>query len=335
MNVIGDRLRREHPHDNERHSPLVQSFTAGMIDPGMDQILGMIQIGAMLVLVIGGANIANLLLARGWDRRREIALRLAIGAGRARLLRQLLVESAVLAAIAVPVSLAFAWGSLRVLKSAMPARILPFVPGWADMDIDGRLLLVISATALLASVLISIFPALQASRPNVVNTLREGGRSVAGNRSGRVVRSALVVGQMAVAVPLLVATGFTGSAARQFALGPQGYDPSGVITMRTVLVEATHPDADARRRFAEQLIDGAARLPGVESAATTTFVPSDGSNATRELVVDGRPDDGQGRRPTAAYRAVSSGISTRCVSRSSRGAPSARETPRMRCPSRS
>jgi putative ABC transport system permease protein len=306
MNVIGDRLRREHPQDNERHSPLVQSFTAGMIDPGLDQIFGMIQVGAILVLVIGGANIANLLLARGWDRRREIALRLAIGAGRARLLRQLLIESAVLAAIAVPVSLAFAWGSLRILKSTMPARIMPHVPGWADMDIDGRLLLVISATALLASVLFSIFPALQASRPNVVTSLREGGRSVAGNRSGRVVRSALVVGQMAVAVPLLVATGFTGSAARQFALGPQGYDPEGVITMRTVLVEATHPDADARRRFAKQLIDGAARLPGVESAATTTFVPSGGSNSTRELVADGRPDDGPGRRPSAAYRAVSS-----------------------------
>ena len=113
------------------------------------------------------------------------------------------------------------------------------------------------------------------------------------------------MGQMAVAVPLLVATGFTGSAARQFALGPQGYDPEGVITMRTVLVDATHHDADARRRFAEQLIDGASRLPGVESAATTTFVPSGDSNATRELALDGRPDDGPGRRPTAAYRAVS------------------------------
>ncbi len=183
MKVIGDRLRQEHFKENELFSPLVQAFTTGMIDPGMDQILGMIQIGAVLVLAIGGANIANLLLARGWDRRREIALRLAIGAGRARLLRQLLIESAVLAAIAVPVSLAFAWGSLRILKSAMPARILPYVPGWNTMDIDGRLLLVISAAALVASVLFSIFPALQASRPNVVNTLREGGRSVSGNRS--------------------------------------------------------------------------------------------------------------------------------------------------------
>jgi putative ABC transport system permease protein len=306
MKVIGDRLRKEHPIDNERFSPFVQSFTAGMIDQGMDQILVMIQIGALLVLVIGGANIANLLLARGWDRRREIALRLAIGAGRARLLRQLLVESAVLAAVAVPISLAFAWGSLQLLKSTMPARILPFVPGWNDMDIDGRLLVVISVTALVASVLFSIFPALQASRPNVVSTLREGGRSVAGGRSGRVLRSALVVGQMAVAVPLLVATGFTGSAAREFALGPQGYDPAGVITMRTMLVDATHPEAEDRRAFAERLINGASRLPGVDSAATTTFVPSGDSNSTRELVVDGRPDEGSGRRPTAAYRSVSS-----------------------------
>jgi putative ABC transport system permease protein len=305
LTVIGDRLRREHAAENARFTPLVQSFTSGMIDPGMDQILGMIQIGALLVLVIGGANIANLLLARGWDRRREIALRLAIGAGRARLLRQLLIESAVLSAIAVPVSLAFAGVSISILKSTMPARILPFVPGWGDMDIDGRLLIVISVAALLASVLFSIFPAWQASKPNVVSTLREGGRSVAGTRAGRVVRSALVIGQMAVAVPLLVATGFTASAARQFALGPQGYDPEGVITMRTVLVDTTHPDADARRRFAEQLIDGAARLPGVVSAATTTFVPSGDSNSTRDLAVDGRADEGPGRRPTAAYRTVS------------------------------
>jgi putative ABC transport system permease protein len=305
MTIIGNRLRQEHPVENERYSPYVQSFTSGMIDQGMDRILGMIQLGAVLVLVIGGANIANLLLARGWDRRREIALRLAIGAGRVRLLRQLLIESAVLSAIAIPISLGFAWASLRLLKSTMPARILPFVPGWNDMDIDGRLLVVISVAAVVASVLFSIFPALQASKPDVVHTLRDGGRSVTGGRSGRVVRSVLVIGQLAVAVPLLIATSFTASAAREFAMGPQGYDPEGVVTMRTVLVESTHREADARRRFAEQLIDGASRLPGVQSAATTSFVPSGDSNSTRELVVDGRADEGLGRRTIAANRVVS------------------------------
>jgi putative ABC transport system permease protein len=305
MTIIGNRLRQEHPIENERYSPYVQSFTSGMIDQGMDRILGMIQIGALLVLVIGGANIANLLLARGWDRRREIALRLAIGAGRVRLLRQLLIESAVLSAIAIPISLAFAWVSLQLLKSTMPARILPFVPGWNDMDIDGRLLIVISIVALVASVLFSIFPALHASKPDVVHSLRDGGRSATAGRSSRVIRSALVIGQLAVAVPLLIATGLMASAAGEFAMGPQGYDPDGVVTMRTVLSESTHQNPGDRRRFAEQLIDGASRLPGVELAATTSFVPSGDSNSSRELIVDGRADEGLGRRPVAANRVVS------------------------------
>ena len=306
LTVIGDRIRGEHPVENTHYRPLVQSFTFGMIDPGIDQILGMIQIGALIVLVIGGANVVNLLLARGWDRRREMALRLAIGAGRVRLLRQLLVESMVLAAIAIPVSLAFAWGALRVLKSAMPARILPFVPGWNDLGISGRMVIVISAAAMVVSMLLTIFPALQAAKSNVVAALREGGRSLTGGgRSGRIVRSGMVVAQMAVALPLLVASGLAASAARDFALGPQGYDPNGLVTMRTVLVERTYPDAASRRLFAERLIDGASRLSGVEAAATASFVPSGDSNASRELVIDGRADEGPDRRPTAPYRAVS------------------------------
>jgi putative ABC transport system permease protein len=146
---------------------------------------------------------------------------------------------------------------------------------------------------------------LQASKPDVVHALRDGGRSVTGGRSGRIVRNVLVIGQLAVAVPLLIATAFTASAAREFAMGPQGYDPEGVVTMRTVLVETTHREPDDRRRFAEQLIDGALGLPGVESAATTSFVPSGQGSSTRELIVDGRPDEGPGRRVVAANRVVS------------------------------
>ncbi len=307
MAVIGDRLLKQHPRENEGLTVRVHSFSAGLTDPGIDQILGMIQIGALLVLGIGGANIANLLLARGADRQREIALRLAIGAGRARLLRQLLVESAVLAAIAVPVSLAFASGALQLLVNGMPPRIIPFVPGWHNIDIDPRLILIISVTAVAASVAFSLFPALQSSRPNLVTSLKEGGRSVAGGRSGGVLRGALVVGQIALAVPLLVATGLTASATDQYAHGPQGYEPNGVVTLRTVLPEATFPEPAQRRLFAEQLIERVRQIPGVANAATSSAVPSGDSNPSRELLIDGRADEGPGRRPRVPYRVVSAG----------------------------
>jgi putative ABC transport system permease protein len=305
MAVIGDRLLKAHPRENENFFPRVQTFTQGIVDANMDQILGMIQIGALLVLVIGGANVMNLLMARGADRQREIALRLAIGASRARVIWQLLLEGVVLAAIAVPVSLGLAFVALRAFKSALPARVVPFVAGWDQIDIDGRLILVIVSAAALASIAFSVIPAWQSSRPNLVSSLREGGRSVAGRGSGRFLRGALVVGQVALAVPLLSATAVAVKLSDQVTRGPQGYDPNGVITMRTVLPEATYDDA-AQRRFAEDLIDGTSRLSGVESAATTTFVPSGDSSASREIIVDGRADEGEGRRPSAAYRAVSS-----------------------------
>jgi putative ABC transport system permease protein len=130
MGVIGARLRQQYPVDNRDHLPRVQTLTLGMIDPGMPQILAMIQVGAVVVLLIGGANIVNLLLARGCDRQREIAVRLAIGGSRWQVIRQLLVESLVLAAVAVPVALVLAQVGLDALKGTMPPQIVRFVPGW-------------------------------------------------------------------------------------------------------------------------------------------------------------------------------------------------------------
>ena len=156
-----------------------------------------------------------------------------------------------------------------------------------------------------ASALFSLFPALQTSRPNLVASLKEGGRTIAGGRSGRVLRATLVVGQIALAVPLLVATGLTASATDQYAHGPQGYEPDGVVVLRTVLTEAAYPEDVQRRQFAEQLIARVRQIPGVITAATASAVPSGNTSPSRELLVDGRPDDGPGRRPITPFRVVS------------------------------
>jgi putative ABC transport system permease protein len=160
--------------------------------------------------------------------------------------------------------------------------------------------------AAITAVVFGLLPAIQLSRPSLTSTLRDGGRSVTGGAARSRLRRALVVVEIAVALPLLIASGLSAIGAHRFATGPQGYDPDGVFRLRSILPETTYPDDDSRRRFAEQVVRKALEQPGVVMAATTTTVPSSASNATRRLEIDGRPADPE--RPLSInYRAVSPG----------------------------
>jgi putative ABC transport system permease protein len=134
------------------------------------------QASGIFVLLIACANIANLLIARAVERRREIAVRLAIGASRGRIIRGLLSESLVLAGLAIPLALVLAAVSLRAMRNTMPARIARFVSGWQEMGLDGRLVLFTSALAVLAVIAFALLPALQATRSGLTEALNEGGR---------------------------------------------------------------------------------------------------------------------------------------------------------------
>jgi putative ABC transport system permease protein len=297
------RLAAERPADHRDRRLVTRTFTAGMIDIGLPQILGLWQAAAFLVLLIGCTNIANLLLARGAARQRELAVRLAIGAGRWRIVRQLLVESMVLAVVATPAALAVSALVLNVLRSAMPATLVRFVPGWDRMQLSPALVAMAFGAALLTAILFGLLPALQASRPALTGALRDGGRSVSGAAGRSRLRRGLVVAEIALALPLLIASGLAAVGAQRFASGPQGYDPAGVLRVRTILPDASYQTPDARLAFAERVAEEARSLPGVTLAATTSILPSGGSNARRTITIEGRPPD-----PTPVsinYRAVS------------------------------
>ncbi|MEZ5316267.1 MAG: ADOP family duplicated permease [Vicinamibacterales bacterium] len=299
-------LKRDHPDETRDRALVVYSFTRGMTDYGLPRILSLWQAAALLVLVIGCVNVANLLLARGAERQREIAVRLAIGAGRGQLLRQLLIESVVVAVVSVPAALGVAWVVFRMVRTQMPAAIERFLPGWAEMGVDARVVGATFVAAVGAAFVFGLLPALQVSRPALTRTLRDGGRSASAGVGRNRLRRALVVCQVALVLPLLVMSGLAAIGAYRFANGDQGYDPDGVVRMKARLPEATYPDTAARRRFVSRLLEETARLGSSAQVATTSVTPSSQSNQRRDLVVDGQvvPEDAL---PRVNYRAVSGG----------------------------
>ena len=261
MTVIAERLQQQYPATNRDRGVRVYTFSEGMLDPGITPILALWQAAALFVLIIGCTNVVNLLLARGAERQRDIAVRLAMGADRRRVVRELLIESAMLALAAIPPTVLFAWVSLDALKGSMPASIARFVPGWTSMQVDLRVLAVTTLIALAAAVLFGIVPALQCTRPRLAETLKEGSRGATAGRARQRIRRGLVVAEITLALPLLVASAMGAIGAHRFLYGPQGYDPDRVLAMEMVLPQAAYKGNDARREFVERVLDRAAANP--------------------------------------------------------------------------
>ncbi|HEX6464019.1 MAG TPA: ABC transporter permease, partial [Vicinamibacterales bacterium] len=203
MALIGDRLAREYP-DDRHYGVATYTLTRGMLDEGTGPLLSLWQASAFIVLLIACANIANLLLARAAERRRDTAVRLALGATRGRIVREFLTESVMLALVAVPGAIGFAWAALYAIRVSMPANILRFVPGFESLGPDVRLVSFTVFLALLTATIFGTLPALQAGAAGVAETLKEGGRTATGRHW---LRRAIVVFEIAVALPLLVCAG--------------------------------------------------------------------------------------------------------------------------------
>jgi len=304
MAVIGDRLAQQHPDANRGYGARVTTLVRGMQDQGLGPIVVLWQAAAGFVLLIACANIANLLLARGAERERELAVRTALGASRGRIVRELLVEGLVLALASVPAALAVAWIGIQAIQVNMPAELIRFVDGWQTMAVGPRLVGFTIAIAAVTALIFGILPALRASRPALAETLKDSGRGSTAGRGRQRLRTALVVGEIALALPLLVASGLSTVGAYRFLNGPQGYNPDGLLITRAVLPQTKYADAATRRLFVDDLLPRLARLPGVRSVGISNVLPAGNGNPQTAFELEGRPQADRANPVTIGLRAA-------------------------------
>ena len=288
MEAIQGRIAAEHPESNTGCSVHVKPMREELVEE-VKKLMLLLMGAVLFVHLIACANVANLLLARGVTRSKEIAIRLALGASRGQIMRQLLTESVVLGFAGSVVGLLFAVWGVDLMVRAIPVEM----PFWIRFDFDWRVFSFAIATGLLSSVAFGIFPALQASHPNLVDVLKEGGRSSSGSVKGQRVRSGLVVAEVALALVLLIGAGLMLRSFLKLQRTDVGVDSSSTLTFRVGLPPAQYPDEGLSGRFFEELIPKLRTLPGVESAGSTSSLPASGNIGIGAVVLEGEQEPKQ------------------------------------------
>lgn len=304
LRVVAQRLAREHPQTNAARGAEVGAFRLGFGDPVLPSLLAIWQAAAGLVLLIACVNVANLVLARGAERQRELSLRLALGARRGRIVRQLLTEGVVAALAAATLALPLQALASRALRVNMPAEIVRFLPGWQHLGADSRSLLFSTLLAVLAAALFSLVPAWRSSRLDLAEALRDGGRTASAGAARQRGRNLLVVAQLAAALALVAGAGLAVKSADRLLNGPQGYEPDGVLAMDVTLSETRYARPEQRRAYVRAALARLGELPGVTHAAAASLLPARGGYTTRGIEVEGRPLAKDAEPPEADARWV-------------------------------
>jgi putative ABC transport system permease protein len=253
-----------------------------------------------LVLLIACANVANLTLAQAARRQKEAALRHALGASRMRLIRQLLTESALLSVIAGALGLLLSWWGADLLM-ALAADSIPRV---GEIALDSRVLGFTLLVSLLTGVVFGIAPALQSSRPDLNETLKEGGKSSgSSSRLGRA-RNALIVIEVGMALTLMVGAGLLIKSFQRLQEVDPGFDPRNLLTMRLFLRQSKYAEPQQRQAFFEQVLQRIESMPGAQAVGTSTWIPTQGGGDTY-FTIEGKPFPDPNRKVTAFNPMVS------------------------------
>ena len=297
-NIMG-RLEQQFPESNTGAGATVYSLVADTVrayDTPIWVTMGFVG----FVLLIACANIANLMLARASGRHKEIALRAALGASRWRIVRQLLTESLIVALIGGVVGVLVGFWGIDALRHANPSDAAQFAPGWHQLGINVPVLLFTLGISLFSGLVFGLAPALQVSKPNLNDALKEGGRQT--STSSQRLRSSLVVFEVALSLVLLVGAGLSIRSFLALVKTDPGFNPDSVLTMKVVLPGAKYREEAQRAAFYNDLVQRVKATPGVESAALVNYLPLGGSNSSDMYLVEGEPQPPPGHENDGRYR---------------------------------
>ena len=298
MSTISSRLEQQYPEENT-------GWGAAVI-PLREDLVGDVRLALLVlfcavgfVLLIACANVANLMLARGANRQKEIAVRIALGAGRARLVRQLLTESVLLAVIGGLLGLLLAvWGSKMLVQ-------LGSLPNSGALGIDTWALGFTLLVSFAAGIIIGIVPALQFTRTSISETLKQGSGRTGGSPIKQHTRKALVISEVALSLVLLIGAGLMIRSFWKLQNVDPGFDTSNALTMSIVLTPSRYSEPHQRLAFVDRAMEQIRAVPGVVSVGTTTRVPLGGGGSTQPFSVEGRPAAAIAEQPMAQTRYIS------------------------------
>ncbi len=300
MEGIAARLAAEYPASNDRFGVVLQPIRDAFVSDIRPAIL--VLFGAvMFVLLIACANVANLFLVRGASRTKEVALRIAFGAGRGRIVRQMLTESLVLACFGGVLGLALAMGGIRGMAQLIPTGMLSD----STVNLNAAVVLFVGGVVLLAAFIFGLAPALHSTKPNVQSELKEGGRTSSAGASQNRLRGALAIAEVSLALILLIGAGLMmKSLYRLLAVDP-GFRTERVLAMGLELRTQQYSQDPAVLNFWQQLLDRVSVLPGVQSAALGTNIPLTDNHSRADVTIEGMAQPAPGNYPHPDIHIVS------------------------------
>jgi putative ABC transport system permease protein len=305
LTALAERISELDPEAHRHRTVRVELLRAYVSGNLVEDFIVMLMGSVAFVLLIACSNVANLQFARVSLRSKEMAIRSALGASRFRLLRQFLFESALLGLLGALFGLLLAFWGLYIMRSSLPTEVQRYLPGWERLGINGRVLWFTLIAAVVAGVVSGIVPAWFGSRADLNEMLKESNRGTSTGVRRHRIRSVLVVGQIVLALVLMVGAGLIAKGSALVTDPAPGLDPGHALSMRISLPESKYAGQTEIAAFQERLVHSLQAISGIKAAAVTTNLPYSGSSTNANFTIEGRDTRESGSPPVAINACIS------------------------------